>query len=177
MVCVTHITFPPGRHGPPAAGGAAPGHELFAQLPQAAVGRVTPGEVNASALARPRRARSHRAEKPGEQVVIDNGITLTVVEVRGNRVRLAFVPGSGWSCFRFCWRNLPAAADTDRTCARTERRSGHISRARLDQPGGAVPAGLRPSRLRISLLHWPAADRNWPEAAPFSLQRGTRRLR
>ena len=30
------------------------------------------------------------SRKPGEQVVIGNGITLTVVEVRGNRVRLAF---------------------------------------------------------------------------------------
>jgi hypothetical protein len=28
--------------------------------------------------------------KPGEKVVIGNGITMTVVEVRGNRVRLAF---------------------------------------------------------------------------------------
>jgi carbon storage regulator len=27
---------------------------------------------------------------PGEQVVLGNGITLTVVEVRGDRVRLAF---------------------------------------------------------------------------------------
>jgi carbon storage regulator len=30
------------------------------------------------------------SRKPGEQVVIGTGITLTVVEVRGNRVRLAF---------------------------------------------------------------------------------------
>jgi carbon storage regulator len=30
------------------------------------------------------------SRKPGEQVVLGNGITLTVVEVRGNRVRLAF---------------------------------------------------------------------------------------
>ena len=30
------------------------------------------------------------SRKPGEQVVIGNGITLTVVEVKGNRVRLAF---------------------------------------------------------------------------------------
>ena len=30
------------------------------------------------------------SRKPGEQVVLDNGITLTVVEVRGDRVRLAF---------------------------------------------------------------------------------------
>jgi len=30
------------------------------------------------------------SRKPGEQVVIGNGITITVVEVRGNRVRLAF---------------------------------------------------------------------------------------
>jgi carbon storage regulator len=30
------------------------------------------------------------SRKPGERIVIGNGITLTVVEVRGNRVRLAF---------------------------------------------------------------------------------------
>jgi carbon storage regulator len=30
------------------------------------------------------------SRKPGEQVFIGNGITLTVVEVKGNRVRLAF---------------------------------------------------------------------------------------
>ena len=30
------------------------------------------------------------SRKPGEQVVLGNGITLTVVEVRGERVRLAF---------------------------------------------------------------------------------------
>jgi carbon storage regulator len=30
------------------------------------------------------------SRKPGEQVVLGNGITLTVLEVRGNRVRLAF---------------------------------------------------------------------------------------
>jgi carbon storage regulator len=30
------------------------------------------------------------SRKPGEQVVFGNGITLTVVEVRGGRVRLAF---------------------------------------------------------------------------------------
>ena len=30
------------------------------------------------------------SRKPGEQVVIGNDITLTVVEVNGNRVRLAF---------------------------------------------------------------------------------------
>jgi carbon storage regulator len=30
------------------------------------------------------------SRKPGEQVVLGNGITLTVVEVKGNRVRLAF---------------------------------------------------------------------------------------
>jgi carbon storage regulator len=30
------------------------------------------------------------SRKPGEQVVIGNTITLTVVEVRGDRVRLAF---------------------------------------------------------------------------------------
>ena len=30
------------------------------------------------------------SRKPGEQVVLGNDITLTVVEVRGGRVRLAF---------------------------------------------------------------------------------------
>jgi len=30
------------------------------------------------------------SRKPGEKVVIDNGITVTVVELTGNRVRLAF---------------------------------------------------------------------------------------
>jgi carbon storage regulator len=30
------------------------------------------------------------SRKPGEKVVIGNGITLTVVEVQGNRVRLSF---------------------------------------------------------------------------------------
>jgi carbon storage regulator len=30
------------------------------------------------------------SRKPGEKVVIGDGITLTVVEVRGKRVRLAF---------------------------------------------------------------------------------------
>jgi carbon storage regulator len=30
------------------------------------------------------------SRKPGEQVVLGNGITLAVVEVRGERVRLAF---------------------------------------------------------------------------------------
>jgi carbon storage regulator CsrA len=30
------------------------------------------------------------SRKPGEKVVLSNGITLTVVEVRGKRVRLAF---------------------------------------------------------------------------------------
>ena len=30
------------------------------------------------------------SRKPGEQVVLGDGITLTVVEVRGGRVRLAF---------------------------------------------------------------------------------------
>ena len=30
------------------------------------------------------------SRKPGEKVVVGNGITVTVVEVHGNRVRLAF---------------------------------------------------------------------------------------
>ncbi|HEY7314130.1 MAG TPA: carbon storage regulator [Gemmataceae bacterium] len=30
------------------------------------------------------------SRKPGQKIVLSNGITLTVVAVRGNRVRLAF---------------------------------------------------------------------------------------
>ncbi len=30
------------------------------------------------------------SRKPGEKIVLGNGITLTVIEVRGKRVRLAF---------------------------------------------------------------------------------------
>jgi hypothetical protein len=39
------------------------------------------------------------SRKPGEQVALGNGITLTVVEVKGNRVRLAFdAPTRSASC-------------------------------------------------------------------------------
>ena len=51
------------------------------------------------------------SRKPGEQVVIGNGITLTVVEVRGNRVRLAFDAPDQVRILRAelaCWQDEPA---------------------------------------------------------------------
>jgi carbon storage regulator len=54
------------------------------------------------------------SRKPGEQVVIDNGITLTVVEIRGNRVRLAFDAPDQVRILRTelaCWFIQPAGGD------------------------------------------------------------------
>ena len=50
------------------------------------------------------------SRKAGEQVVIGNGITLTVVEVRGNRVRLAFDAPDQVRILRAelaCWQDAP----------------------------------------------------------------------
>ena len=54
------------------------------------------------------------SRKPGEKVVIGNGITLTVVEVRGDRVRLAFHAPEEVRILRgelACWQEEPAACD------------------------------------------------------------------
>jgi carbon storage regulator len=56
------------------------------------------------------------SRKPGEQVVIGNSITLTVVEVRGNRVRLAFVAPDQVRILRAeiaCWQDGPPDSDLD----------------------------------------------------------------
>ena len=56
------------------------------------------------------------SRKPGEKVVIDNSITLTVVEVRGNRVRLAFVAPAQVRILRAelaCRQGEPLDADLD----------------------------------------------------------------
>jgi carbon storage regulator len=56
------------------------------------------------------------SRKPGEQVVLGNGITLTVVEVRGNRVRLAFDAPEQVRILRAelaCRRGEPLDADLD----------------------------------------------------------------
>jgi carbon storage regulator len=58
------------------------------------------------------------SRKPGEQVVIGNGITLTVVEVRGNRVRLAFDAPEQVRILRAevaCWQDDLLQADLDGT--------------------------------------------------------------
>jgi carbon storage regulator len=52
--------------------------------------------------------------KPGEKVVISNGITVTVVEAQGNRVRLAFDAPDQVRILRgelAGWREEPAACD------------------------------------------------------------------
>jgi carbon storage regulator len=52
--------------------------------------------------------------KPGEKVVIGNGITVTVVEVRGKRVRVGIeAPGQVRLLRgeRACWQEEPAACD------------------------------------------------------------------
>ena len=56
------------------------------------------------------------SRKPGEKVVIANGITLTVVEVRGNRVRLAFDAPDHVRILRAelaCRKGEPLDADLD----------------------------------------------------------------
>ena len=56
------------------------------------------------------------SRKPGEKVVIGNGITLTVVEVRGNRVRLAFDAPDEVRILRgelACWQDDLLDADLD----------------------------------------------------------------
>jgi carbon storage regulator CsrA len=52
--------------------------------------------------------------KPGEKIVIGNDITITVVEVRGNRVRLAFDAHDQVRILRTelaCWPVEPAGGD------------------------------------------------------------------
>jgi carbon storage regulator len=54
------------------------------------------------------------SRKPGDKVVLGNGITLTVVEVRGKRVRLAFDAPDQVRILRAelaCWQNEPAGGD------------------------------------------------------------------
>ena len=54
------------------------------------------------------------SRKPGEQVLIGNGVTLTVVEVSGNRVWLAFDAPEQVSVLRAelpGWQDEPAGGD------------------------------------------------------------------
>jgi carbon storage regulator CsrA len=56
------------------------------------------------------------SRKPGEKVVIGNGITITVVEVQGNRVRLAFDAPDQVRILRgelACWQDDWLDADLD----------------------------------------------------------------
>jgi carbon storage regulator CsrA len=56
------------------------------------------------------------SRKPSEKVVIGNGITITVVEVQGNRVRLAFDAPDQVRILRAelaCWQDDPLDADLD----------------------------------------------------------------
>ena len=54
------------------------------------------------------------SRKPGEKVMIGDGITLTVVEVRGNRVQLALDAPSHVGILRgelACWQDEPTGSD------------------------------------------------------------------
>jgi len=54
------------------------------------------------------------SRKPGEKVVIGNGITVTVVEVKGNRVRLGIDAPEQVRILRAelaCWQNATAGSD------------------------------------------------------------------
>jgi carbon storage regulator len=51
------------------------------------------------------------SRKPGEKVVIGNGITITVVEVKGNRVRVGIDAPDRVRILRAelaCWQDEPA---------------------------------------------------------------------
>ncbi len=54
------------------------------------------------------------SRRPGEKVVIGNGITLTVVEIRGNQVRLGIDAPDQVRILRGeldCWREEPAGGE------------------------------------------------------------------
>jgi carbon storage regulator len=54
------------------------------------------------------------SRKPGEKIVIGNGITATIIGIRGNRVRLAFDASEDVHILRAevaCWQEGPANAD------------------------------------------------------------------
>jgi carbon storage regulator CsrA len=56
------------------------------------------------------------SRKPGEKVVIGNGITLTVVEIRGDQVRLGIDAPNRVRILRAeldCWQDDPLDADPD----------------------------------------------------------------
>ncbi len=61
------------------------------------------------------------SRKPGEKVVIGNGITLTVVQVKGDRVRLAFAAPDQVRILRgelACWKEgrLDADLELEQAC-------------------------------------------------------------
>ena len=75
------------------------------------------------------------SRKPGEKVVIGNGITVTVVEVRGNRVRLALDAPDQVRILRAelaCWQDDPLDADPGarRDCSRAGESDLKLEQAR-----------------------------------------------
>jgi carbon storage regulator len=75
------------------------------------------------------------SRKPGEKVVIGSGITLTVVEVRGNRVRLAFDAPDQVRILRAelaCWQDDPLGAglDGERDWSRAGEHTLEVEQAR-----------------------------------------------
>ena len=75
------------------------------------------------------------SRKPGDKVVLGNGITLTVVEVRGKRVRLAFEAPDQVPILRAelaCWQDdSPSAAlDGRRDWSRAGAHTLEVEQAR-----------------------------------------------
>jgi carbon storage regulator len=61
------------------------------------------------------------SRKPGERIVIDDRITVTVLEVRGNQIRLGIeapkeIPINGRNCFVPGWRRLEWTYDDQEGC-------------------------------------------------------------
>ena len=95
------------------------------------------------------------SRKPGEKVVIGNGITLTVVEVRGDRVRLAFHAPEEVRILRgelACWQEEPAGA----TGLQTLRASGEGTMA---DPSEEI--------VRVATAGSPEQPHRWRQALAF----------
>jgi carbon storage regulator len=89
------------------------------------------------------------SRKPGEKIIIGNGITVTVVEVRGNGVRLAVEAPEDVPILRgelACWQDYPRSADLER-----ERHEGQQAVSNWDRT--AEKSRPRSARLSARSAH------------------------
>ena len=95
------------------------------------------------------------SRKPGEKVVIGNGITVTVVEVQGNRVRVGIDAPEQVRILRgelACWQEEPAGA----TGLQTLRASGEGTMA---DPCEEI--------VRVATAGSPEQPHRWRQALAF----------